>query len=146
MFIIKLLSQHVSGIIIPIIRRIRPCPTTCGVLHWLCRLWLAVVLWSCAMSCVHCVKVTVRLQYDTKPAFSDGTWLWEMYFTWAVWKSKIAEAVEASKLDLIQLVFLSELVFHRGIWCEENRKLKCLHIGRNRRVSVGTERDDFKKG
>jgi len=32
MFIIKLLSQHVSGIIMPIIRRIRPCPTACGVL------------------------------------------------------------------------------------------------------------------
>jgi len=22
---------------------------------WLCRLWLAVVLWSCVVSCVHCV-------------------------------------------------------------------------------------------
>jgi len=28
---------------------------------WVCRLWLAAVLWSCVMSCVHCVKVTVRL-------------------------------------------------------------------------------------
>jgi len=34
MFIIKPLSQHVSGIIMPIIRRIRPCPTACGVLSW----------------------------------------------------------------------------------------------------------------
>ena len=32
MFIIKPLSQHVSGIIMPIIRKIRPCPTACGVL------------------------------------------------------------------------------------------------------------------
>jgi len=40
MFIIKLLSQHVSGIIMPIIRRTRPCTTACGVLHWLCWLWL----------------------------------------------------------------------------------------------------------
>ena len=40
MFIIKLLSQHVSGIIIPIIRRTRPCTTAYGVLHWLCWLWL----------------------------------------------------------------------------------------------------------
>jgi len=32
MFIIKLLSQHVSGIIMSIVRRIRPCPTACGVL------------------------------------------------------------------------------------------------------------------
>jgi len=40
MFIIKLLSQHVSGIVMPIIRRTRPCITACGVLHWLCWLWL----------------------------------------------------------------------------------------------------------
>jgi len=32
MFIIKLLSHHISSIIMPIIRRIRPCPTVCGVL------------------------------------------------------------------------------------------------------------------
>jgi len=31
-FIIKLLSQHVSRIIMPIIRRIKPYPTACGVL------------------------------------------------------------------------------------------------------------------
>jgi len=28
---------------------------------WLCRLWLAVVLWSCVVSFVHCVTVPVRL-------------------------------------------------------------------------------------
>jgi len=28
---------------------------------WVCRLWLAVILWSCVVSCVHCVKVPVRL-------------------------------------------------------------------------------------
>ena len=33
MFITKLLTQHVSGIIMPIFRRIRSCPTACGVLH-----------------------------------------------------------------------------------------------------------------
>ena len=33
MFIIKLLSQHVLGIIMPIIRRTRPCITVYGVLH-----------------------------------------------------------------------------------------------------------------
>ena len=26
---------------------------------WVCRLWLAVVLWSCVLSFVHSVKVTV---------------------------------------------------------------------------------------
>jgi len=35
-FTIKSLSQHVSGIIMPIIRRKRPCITAYGVLHWLC--------------------------------------------------------------------------------------------------------------
>ena len=37
MFIIKLLSQHVSGIIMPIIRRTRVCTAAYEVLHWL---WL----------------------------------------------------------------------------------------------------------
>ena len=41
-FIIKLLSRHVSGIIMPIIRRTRPCITAYGVLHWLCWLWVLV--------------------------------------------------------------------------------------------------------
>jgi len=40
MFIIKLLSQHVSGIIMPIIRRTRLCTTAYGVQRWLCWLWL----------------------------------------------------------------------------------------------------------
>ena len=40
MFIIKLLSQHVSGIIMPIIRLTRVCSAAYGVLHWLCWLWL----------------------------------------------------------------------------------------------------------
>jgi len=49
MFIIKLLSQHVSGITIPIIRRARLCTTAYGVLHWL----------SGAGNCVNSVKVAV---------------------------------------------------------------------------------------
>jgi len=40
MFIMKLLSQHVSGIIMPIIRRTRPCTTAYGVPHWLFWPWL----------------------------------------------------------------------------------------------------------
>jgi len=68
MFIIKLLSQHVSGIIMPIIRRIRPCTTAYGVLHWLCRLWLTLVVWSWDASCVHCVKVTVHTVHTAHEA------------------------------------------------------------------------------
>ena len=37
---IKLLSQHVSGIIMPIIRRIRVYNAAYGFLHWLWWLWL----------------------------------------------------------------------------------------------------------
>jgi len=39
-FIVKLLSQHVSGIIMPIFRKTRLCTTAYGVLHWLSWLWL----------------------------------------------------------------------------------------------------------
>ena len=39
-FIIKLLSQHVSGIIMPIIRRTIVCTAAYGVVHWLWWLWL----------------------------------------------------------------------------------------------------------
>ena len=39
-FIIQLPSEHVSGIIMLSISRRRPCTTACGVLHWLCWLWL----------------------------------------------------------------------------------------------------------
>ena len=62
MFIIKLLSKHVSAIIMPIISRTRPCITAYGVLHWLC---LAVVVCSWVVSCVHCVKVTVDSNLHT---------------------------------------------------------------------------------
>jgi hypothetical protein len=46
------LSQHVSGTIMPIIT-VSYC-MRCSA--WVCRLWLAVVLWSCLVSCVHCVS------------------------------------------------------------------------------------------
>ena len=45
----------------PIIRRTKPCTTAYGVLHWLYWLQLSVVVSSCVVSCVHWVKVTVRL-------------------------------------------------------------------------------------
>jgi len=33
---------------------------------WVCRLWLAVVLWSCVVSRVYCVKVTVTFTQYTR--------------------------------------------------------------------------------
>ena len=55
-FIIKLLSQHVSGIIMPIIRRTRVCTAAYGALHWLWWLWLC----GAGTRAVCTVKVTVR--------------------------------------------------------------------------------------
>ena len=60
MFIIRLLSQYVSGIIMPIIRRSRP------VYYSILRsalVVLAVVVWSWVVSCVH----TVHTAYDPAP-------------------------------------------------------------------------------
>jgi len=56
MFIIKLLSQQVSGIIMPIIRRTRVCTAAYAVLHWLCWLWLC----GPGKRAVCTVQVTVR--------------------------------------------------------------------------------------
>ena len=61
MFIIKLLSQHVSGIIMPIIRRTRLCTAAYGALHSLWWLWLC----GAGTQAVCTVKVTVRLMPET---------------------------------------------------------------------------------
>ena len=55
MFITKLLSRHVSGIIMPIIRRTSVCTAAYGVLHWLWSLWLC----GAGLQAVCTVKVTV---------------------------------------------------------------------------------------
>ena len=62
MFIIKLLSQHVSGIIMPIIRRTRLCTAAYGVLHWLWWLWLC----GAGKRAVCTVKITVLLMMSIK--------------------------------------------------------------------------------
>ena len=59
MFIIKLLSKLVSGIIMPISRRTRMCTAAYGVLNWLCWLWLC----GAGTRAVCTVKVTVRLSW-----------------------------------------------------------------------------------
>ena len=56
MFIIRLLSQHFSGIIIPVVRRKRMYTAAYGVLHWLWWLWLC----GAGTRAVCTVKVTVR--------------------------------------------------------------------------------------
>jgi len=53
MFILIRLTQHVSGIIMPIVRRTDYVKTACGV----CLVVLAAVVQSWDTSCVHCMKV-----------------------------------------------------------------------------------------
>jgi len=60
MFVIQLLSQHVSGIIMPIIRRTKPCPTACCVLPGCVgRGWP----WSCGAASWAVCTVWKLLQY-----------------------------------------------------------------------------------
>ena len=47
------ISQHVSGIIMPIFRRTRRI-TACGVLRWFCWMWLVGVVGRCVVGCEHC--------------------------------------------------------------------------------------------
>ena len=49
----QLLSQHVSGIIMPIFRRTRPCVTARGVLRWFCWMCLVAVVGRCVVGCEH---------------------------------------------------------------------------------------------
>ena len=73
MFIIKLLSQHVSGIIMPIIMRTVPCTTAYGVLHWLCWLWFCGA-GSCERYCStwsNSTFHTVHTDYDPAPLFDQ---------------------------------------------------------------------------
>ena len=78
MFIIKLLSQHVSGIITPIIRRIRPCFSACGVLPgcvgcgwlWCCGAasWAVCTVWrllSRTVTSTQCTRLTMQLHKTT---------------------------------------------------------------------------------
>jgi len=53
MFIIKLLSQHVSGIIMPISRRTIPRVTAYGVMLRFCWMWLVAVVGRCVVGCEH---------------------------------------------------------------------------------------------
>jgi len=50
----QLLSQHVSGIIMPIFRKTRPCVTAYGLLRWFCWMWLVAVVGRCFVGCEHC--------------------------------------------------------------------------------------------
>ena len=52
---ILIITEHVSGIIMPIVRRKDYVKTACG----LCLVVLAAVVQSWDTSCVHCVKVGI---------------------------------------------------------------------------------------
>jgi len=69
MFSIKLLCQHVSGIIMPIIRRTRLCTAAYAVLHWLWWLWLC----GAGTRAVCTVKVTSNAEYNMFRGSVKGT-------------------------------------------------------------------------
>ena len=50
----QLVSQHVSGIIMPIFKRKKPCVTAYGVLRWFCWMWLVAVVGRCLVGCEQC--------------------------------------------------------------------------------------------
>ena len=58
------ISQHVSGIIIPIFRRTRRI-TACGVLRWFCWMWLVAVVGRCLVGCEHCEGYPTRQRPTT---------------------------------------------------------------------------------
>ena len=61
--LLSILSQHVSGIIIPIFRRTREGVIARSVLRWFCWMWLVVVVGRCVVG-ASTVKVTVRLAHN----------------------------------------------------------------------------------
>ena len=112
---IKLLCQHVSGIIMPIIRRTRPCTAAYGVLHCLCYLWLCgAALWAVCtvwkllfdsnfytLHTVHTTPIIRRIRpFPTACGVLSGFvgcgWLWlcgaaswavcTVWTVWTVWK------------------------------------------------------------
>ena len=85
-FIIKLLSQHDSEIIMSIISRTSVCTAACGVLHWLCWLWLCgagtraecTVLFQSVLLCtlkVHCANsqcnVHLHSAHSSRPSYTQ---------------------------------------------------------------------------
>ena len=74
MFIIKRLSQHVSGIIMPIIRRTRVCTAAYGVLHWSWWLWLCVAGTRAVLnSNFHSAQYVTQLTVTASEQDQDGT-------------------------------------------------------------------------
>ena len=59
----QLLSQHVSGIIMPIFRRTNTCVTAYGVLRWFCWMWLVAVVGRCNAATNHIQQNQRSTQY-----------------------------------------------------------------------------------
>ena len=64
--LLSTLSQHVSGIIMPIFRRTRRI-TACGVLRWFCWMWLVAVVGRCVVGCEHCEGYCSTSPYNAAP-------------------------------------------------------------------------------
>jgi len=84
MLIIKLLSQHVSGIIMPIIRRIRPCSTACGILPGCVGCgWL----WSCGAASWSVCTVWKLLGIMMPGTYWDRSWIINIELVACCWFS-----------------------------------------------------------
>ena len=75
MFIIKL-SQHVSGIIMPIIRRTIVCTAAYGVLHWLWWLWLCGAGMRAASQLHTATAITTSAEHHMRQCTLLFSWWW----------------------------------------------------------------------
>ena len=137
MFIIKLLSQHVSGIVMPIIRRTRRCTTANAVLHWLCWLWLCQA-GTRAVCTVHTSRVPAwhNNQCRTPYAAVHTLVLLMMGITMpeTCWDKKFDNKHQISCILLVSLsspwyvgVFNRVLQNELVVYCMCHRELKIFH-------------------
>ena len=49
----QLLSEHISGIIMPIFRKKRPCYCIWCIVVWFCWMWFVAVVGRCLEGCEH---------------------------------------------------------------------------------------------
>ena len=147
--LLSTLSQHVSGIIMHIIRRIRPCVTACGVLRWFwwmwlvavvgrcvvgceqCWMWLVVVVGRCVVGCEQCwmwlvVVVGRCVPHPAEPTQHTACSNTQSLFSWrwAYWCPKHVETVLIINIWLLHLVVFLSLSLQNLVTMHGHRNLK----------------------
>jgi len=92
---------------------------------WVCRLWLAVVLWSCVVSCVHCVKQSNSNFHTVHTAHNAAPWA-----VCTVWNSQTVTSTQCTQLTM-QL--------HKTMAYTPRQNTAC---SRTRSYSLGDEHND----